>query len=430
MRYVHKERPSPPRLGFTGDNKTYSVSSQTVSGPSDLQKAAFELRLAGLHAKHYAGGLMATTTVNLPSFIGTDEISYVNGQRDKFNPCTHAHSELVQFGFGTLARHYSQTYTYYELPFVKLYSGISTINALAGHFNRDGLLTARVRAWKTMQPRIEGEMELLNFIFELGDVKSLLSHAYELIFNLRNKVRIFKMKKKKPSVSLAVSNLGLEYNLAISPMIMDLKNIWVNIAESLDAIQDRFINDGQHSSTRHYSETLFDEDFRIQGLKNSYYIKTGLRNLTTFNATLRFKYAYQRRSRVDFAKRYWNLNLTPEVFWNAIPFSFVLDYFVKIGKAIHYMSRDQNLDLNVLEYGESVKSESTSGIHVEPGYGQSILFIDNVPSSGGLVSGCRSTFYNRYPTQPQRLGAYAPKLNTLKGKQLFNILALIRTAFN
>jgi hypothetical protein len=142
-----------------------------------------------------------------------------------------------------------------------------------------------------------------------------------------------------------------------------------------------------------------------------------------------YKYAYKRRSRVDFAKRYWNLNLTPEVFWNAIPFSFVLDYFVKIGKAIHFMSRDENLDMNVLEYGESVKSESSSGVHVVPGHDNSILLINNRPSGGGLVSGCRAIFYNRYPTEPQKLGAYAPKLNKLKDKQLFNILALIRTAF-
>jgi hypothetical protein len=85
--------------------------------------------------------------------------------------------------------------------------------------------------------------------------------------------------------------------------------------------------------------------------------------------------------------------------------------------------------MNVLEYGESVKSESTSGVHVEPGYGSSILLIDNVPSNGGLVSGCRSVLYNRYPSEPQKLGAYAPKLNKLKDKQLFNILALVRTAF-
>jgi hypothetical protein len=339
MQHVHKERPSPPRLGFTGTNKTYSASSQLASGPTTQLKTAFEQRLLGLPAKHYAGGFLASTTVSFPSFIGTDEISYVNGQRDKFNPCVHAYSQLVQLGYGTIVRHYSKTYTYYEMPFVKRYSGISTINKLANHFYRGDLLTARVRAWKTMQPRIEGEMELLNFLFELADVKQLLTHAYELIFKLKSKVRQLKRMKKQPSISLAVSNLGLEYNLAISPMIMDLKAIWVNIASTLDALQDRFINDGQHSNTRHYSELLFDDDYRSAGRTNSYYIKTGMRNLTVFNATLDFKYAYKRRSRVDFAKRFWNLNLTPEVFWNAIPFSFVLDYFVKIGKAIHYMSR-------------------------------------------------------------------------------------------
>jgi hypothetical protein len=429
MRYVHKERQSPPQLGFTGTNKTYSMSSSLASGPTSALAAAFQSRLLELPAKHYAGGFLATTTVGYPSYIGCDEISYVNGQRDKFNPCTHVHSELVQLGYGTIVRHYSKTYTYYEIPFAKLYSGINTINVLTNHHYRGDLLTARVRAWKTMQPRIEGEMELLNFLFELADVKQLLSHAYELIFKLRSAVRHFKWKKKKPSLSLTVSNLGLEYNLAISPMIMDLQAIWVNIAEALDTLQDKFINDGQHSNTRHYSEILFDEDLRTQGRNNSYYIKTGRRNLTIFNATLDFKYAYKRRSRVDFAKRFWNLNLTPEVFWNAIPFSFVVDYFVKIGKAIHYMSRDENLDMNVLEYGESVKSESTSAIHVVPGYDQSILLIDNAPSNGGLISGCRSVIYNRYPTEPQKIGAYAPKLNKLKDKQLFNILALVRTAF-
>jgi hypothetical protein len=429
MHYVHKERPSPPQLGFTGMNKTHSWSSSLASGPSAQLQAAFQARLLELPAKHIAYGYSAATTVSYPSFIGTDEISYVNGQRDKFNPCTHAHSELVQLGYGTIVRHYSKTYTYYEMPFVKRYSGIATIDALTNHHYRGDLLTARVRAWKTMQPRIEGEMELLNFLFELADVKQLLSHAYELLTKLKSLVRQFKWKKKKPSISLTVSNLGLEYNLAISPMIMDLKAIWVNIAEAIDTLQDKFINDGQHSNTRHYSEILFDEDHRTPGRNNSYYIKTGMRNLTTFNATLDFKYTYKRRSRVDFAKRFWNLNLTPEVFWNAIPFSFVLDYFVKIGKAIHYMSRDNNLNMNVLEYGESVKSESTSGIHVVSGYGESILLIDNVPSNGGLVSGCRSVLYNRYPTEPQKIGAYAPKLNKLKDKQLFNILALVRTAF-
>jgi hypothetical protein len=432
VRTLHKERSSDVDFGQSAGPYWYAIGSQFTGDGEQKWIDLFNSHAASLPSRHYSGMMSGPNVATYANFHGIDSISYVNGQRDAFNPCSHIKSKYVCKCYGRIVRVYNRTKVYKDIPAQR--SGIFGVSTgtLKNHFYND-YLAARVHAWKTMQPRIEGEMELMNFLLELGDVKSLLHHIMDVIGKLRHIGRVTHNlnRKKRFDPTLAISNLGLEYNLAITPLISDLKNMWLQLSNKIKDLQDKFINDGKKAQTRHYSEVLYENNQGSIGSGQDYDSFYGTKEKTIFYATLDFKYTYKRRSLIDFGKRYWNLNLTPEVIWNATPFSFVLDYFVKIGKAIHYMSRDKHLNMEVLEYGESVKSTRTSGLHKIPGYSKSILLIDGSPSQyGGLVSGYESTIYNRYLSTPQKIGAYAPKITKgLKNKQIFNLLALCRTAF-
>lgn len=434
MKWIHKVKSTGVNFGESSGPHWYATMSQFKGDGAQKYVDAFNTRAASLPGRHFNYMMTGPNMAKYPDYYGTSDISYVNGQRDAFNPCTHIKTQYVCKCFGRIVRVYDRPSWYQDAPAERLGTTGSPTGLLKSHFYSD-LLSARVRAWKTMQPRIEGEMQLMNFLLELSDVRKLLSHALEILGKLRwyrFKYRLSRRRKCRLDPTLPVANLGLEWNLAITPLISDLTQMWDQLAQQVSSLQDQFINDGKELQTRYYDEILFEKRDGSYGTSSGYWKWYGIEEKTLFHATLDFKYTYKRRSLLDFGKRYWNLNLTPEVIWNKIPFSFVLDYFSKIGDAIHFMAKDPNLNMETLEYGESLKSWRTSGTHVYKGYDKSILYIDGTVSEhGGLVSGYESVIYNRYRAQPQKIGAFAPKLTKgLKNKQLFNLLALSRSAFS
>lgn len=434
MKWRHKVKSTVANFGQSSAPCWYALMSQFKGEGGKKYDDDYNRRRSALETDHYNYMMSGPNKAKYPDYTGISDISYVSGQRDAFNPCTHKKTQYVCKCFGHILRVWDRPTWYQYAPALRLNTTGSPIESLRNHFHND-LLSARVRAWKTMQPRIEGEMQLMNFLLELADVRKLLTHALEILGQLRwcrFKYRLSKRRKCWVDPTLPVSNLGLEYNLAIAPLISDLSHMWTQLAEKVSDLQDQFINDGKELQTRYYDELLYENRSGSYGTQKNYYQWYGTEKKTLFHATLDFKYTYKRRSLLDFGKRYWNLNLTPEVVWNGLPFTFVLDYFLKIGDAIHFMAVDPNLNMETLEYGESLKSWQTSGTHVYRGKDKSILYVDGAESEhGGLVSGYESIIYNRYVATPQKIGAYAPKLTKgLKNKELFNLLALSRSAFS
>jgi hypothetical protein len=290
------------------------------------------------------------------------------------------------------------------------------------------------RAWWHMQPRFEGEVDMLNFLFELRDFKSLIKHCLTFKMSYRKLRNILRRPPKigKQDPTKGAAGVFLTWQLALKPLLMDLTSIHAQLCTLVREVQEEFNSAGSEDQSSHYSELLGSEQTGMTpGTKVNYIYGSGSYRSTMFTATMHYKYAYEMRSTIDAFVKYWGLSPSAETFWNAIPWTFVFDYFVKIGDSIHAMEIDQNVDLRMTDYAESLLTTSTTGTHLLPGSSSiyRFLMVDDeiLPqvSYPRLISGTKGTIYERRVTSPN-FGPALPRLNLPSGKQSAVMASLVR----
>lgn len=294
-------------------------------------------------------------------------------------------------------------------------------------------------AWHSMQPRFEGQISMLNFLYELRDFKSLLKH-----FALLKPGNIMRMLREgvKPTKRLrdldpskALADLYLTNELAIKPLLMDLGNIMSQIFIEVDKAQRNFEIAGQTNQKSHYGATLCEVDSRSapSGAYTLRQVEYGAHDETLFNATLEYQYQYDCRPRLEAFMKYWGLSGSYEALWNAVPWTFVADYFTGIGKSIHMMEHDKNVHLEYSQYCESLLRTKRTGVFytADPSYAHTAVIggkTNGEYSKSELVSGLRGSTYQRRVTSPNK-GAALPRFKIPGGKQGLTMAALLRTFF-
>jgi predicted SAM-dependent methyltransferase len=310
------------------------------------------------------------------------------------------------------------------------------------HVTTDATGAAR-RAWWHMQPRFEGEIDMCNFIFELRDFKQLMKHAlkpkasYDKIAAKLRRLRRNRPNRvpnmEKDGLDKTAAGLYLTYELALKPLISDLTAIHAQLATLVREAQQEFKIAGSEDQKSHFSEELGKVESLTTYTNNNYWTQLGTRRKTLFTATMHYTYAYKMRSTVDAFVKYWGLSPTPETFWNAIPFSFIVDYFVKIGDSIHAMQKDRNVSLRMHDYAESLLTYVRTGYIVKNDDRLCSLVLDGQLDSeknhdGALISGVEGTIYERRITRPN-YGPALPRLKLPSGKQAATMGAIVRCLF-
>ena len=365
------------------------------------------------------------------TYNGYEEIDSLKG-RGKFNPCSHykRHAVILPYlysyrwpgtGNMSIARFWKSAFGTYSVPVVDSHQGDA-----AG---------AASRAWWTMQPRFEGRISMINFLYELKDVKQLIKEAQRIFSALKNFGRTVDRLKRAfnragVDPSKPAAELYLIKEFGIDPLIKDLTDIFAQIADNINRVQNEFKDKGDEENTRHYSEDLYTSE-TMSSPGTTSVVVTGTKVKTVFNATMSYYYDYKMRDFSHAFLKYWGFNGSAEALWNMIPFSFIVDYFIKIDKALHAMEVDPNVRLRDYLYCESLKTTATAGIHLKKGtkYTSIVYCVDGSPSSeGALVTGYEVTRYDRYPTVPNK-GTALPRLNNISDRQLLNMGALLRSFF-
>lgn len=364
---------------------------------------------------------------------GKESITYTNGFRDEWHNCTHYREQFVILPYAYVKPHYRYSTLYEVEEFGRKGVTSSAIPVSIKSHTSTGLRTAKIRAWLTMQPRYEGEISLINFLWELPDVTRLIRqfingiHILRRFIHRNKKARAYSMH----SVSGDAASAVLTWNLAIQPLISDIHAIWANLLTAASEAQAAFAQEGLTADTSYYSEVLNTLDNFSYGTTNGYFWGYGTSTTTKFTAALEHTYGYNMRNMHRNYMKYWGLDLTPEAIWNGIPFSFCIDYFVKIGDAIRYMSRDKNVKVNVIRYSESLKTKKSAGTHLTSKSSFSSSYeetlINGRLGSTGLVSGYSAKLYERCLTSPTS-GLYIPKVKSASDKQKLNLICLIRSA--
>jgi hypothetical protein len=285
-----------------------------------------------------------------------------------------------------------------------------------------------------MQPEFEGKVSMLNFIFELKDFRDMA----KVMANkpLKQLASMFNRNTRRSPVSApnaanraldAIAEARLVNEFAIKPLIQDIITIHLELKEMIDELQEDFYSAGTDENTRHYSEEF--EHSASLSRDNFGGLFTGYRYTTLFTATLKYTYTYRMRSTLDAIKQYYGLNLTAEALWNAIPFSFLADYFVNIGKTLHIMEHDPNVRTIAHEYCESLLTANRLGSFILPGDVRTktpVLVDHQHVTSDTLVTGTESSLYTRRVAWPD-YGPVAPRFKLPSYGQNLNMLALAKS---
>ena len=316
---------------------------------------------------------------------------------------------------------------YYRLP-------IPAKNVIVEDGTFNGSESASARAWWSMQPRFQGEVALLNSIYELKDFrdagKALLNLELE-IYNISKTIKSL-IRRYKGAPTKLLADGWLSYALMVKPTLTDITSISAQLRTIVAEKQKEFANLGNELQTSHYSEILESTSSAIS--YNDYYPCwfNGTSRTRKFTATLQYKYKYSMRKPIDAMMRYWGIEGNLEVLWNALPFTWVADYFIKVGDSLHYMVKDPNVCLDMRQYSESILTTHTNGQHI--GHlgtdfesvieGTYRTFVGTTPPV--LVSGYSASTYVRRVCEPNK-GLALPRLKYPNTNQGRTLLALARS---
>jgi len=316
--------------------------------------------------------------------------------------------------------------------------------------------SARSRAWASLQPRFESDFSTLNFLWELKDFKNLAKLIYGTsargldgnLFTYLKNVGRSSVKEKalrnlgqqrnltaagvERMLSKNVSSLWLQYTMAYLPLMKDIAAFSAAIACDVVTAQNKFSDAGLTKQKRHYSEYLTDNSTLVSTSSvSSGSWELWKKAVVKYTASMEYSYSYTMRSTRDAFVKYWGLTGSADNFWNAIPWSFLIDYFISIGKTLEMMQNDPNVDLRVLQYCESVLSDTSVAMHLNPqAKDMHFIVIDGkLATKLTPVHGFGKSEYHRTLTAPRKIGMILPKFKLPSQRQWMNIAALLRQLF-
>jgi hypothetical protein len=234
------------------------------------------------------------------------------------------------------------------------------------------------KSLRTMTPNIRPELSLVNSIIELKDFISL-KHTISNVKKLP-KFRFRKGRKLQGVRHLlrVASDVYLQYKFNIAPLISDIRGIYRAVANTEKRLRSLIARSGSVRKS-HYKATLNDgtptvEETSSEHLVQSYHdgnvpwtsystvtdYRIVVTDASAFHAELEYNYIYSNyqleHARVLALLDSLGVNFNPQIVWNAIPWSFVVDWLVDVGQWLG-TQRIGLMDpkINIMQYLYSVK---------------------------------------------------------------------------
>lgn len=265
--------------------------------------------------------------VNLPMVTRIEAITSVRGKKIlplAWNPCSHTKCEVISTISGTRPTYNGFPYIYTNLhgPLIGLISA-GTI---------DGALTMTRESWEGVMDHcdlgVATKVSLPNFLIDCADMRRACKSLASKINS-----RTPKQYRNRGNTATRSGALWLFYSYGIKPFISDLSNILTCQRRVLaKAAKMRAARGVRRRVTTNVKPT--------NGWRGSISLdclKTGLiqdiRFKTSTSATGKFMMSYTPSVNVDvsalkLALNYLGVNKVGDVIWDAIPYSFVVDWFI------------------------------------------------------------------------------------------------------
>jgi hypothetical protein len=249
-------------------------------------------------------------------------------------------------------------------------------------YNLDELLS---RSLRTMLPSIKKELSLVNSVWELKDLVSLkqtvsgvLQHVAKpsLVAFKSFKRSIGNLVKQKREDLRVSSDVYLQWKFNISPLISDIAGIFLAVKRLERRINDLVTRSGCVQN-RHfawvwrefvdeYDEKLnvgyFSDQYRLNPLNVQNLSRSVSYDPTAFHAQIRYNFNYSgyqiAHARLLSLLDAFGVNLNPQIIWNAVPWSFVIDWVLGVGQYLDSLKlENMKPQINILEFLWSVKRQ-------------------------------------------------------------------------
>lgn len=287
-------------------------------------------------------------------------------------------------------------------------------------FANTNLEQRRAYAYGQMAPKVGQGFSLLNFVYELKDFKPLFRafQRAKRFFDLKDLV----WNPKQSAVKNA-ANRHLETTFGYVPFARDVASIWKTMWGLHDQLLWLERNVGKIVRSHYrYSYPYTPIDWGWNGKLNSteagrwspvnngwfpnskavgwrYHIRYS--EPPTYHSTMVYRYQMTgtqglRRTVLSFLKAF-GLEINPAVIWNAIPFSFVVDWFHQVGPWLENLTLDNlGLKLEVMDMSHSLRWSVAADLYADTWRYK----------SGGLIpltvhaASMTRSYYERVPTFP------------------------------
>jgi len=262
--------------------------------------------------------------------------------------------------------------------------------------------------YNELLPKLEGSLDLANFIYELKDFQRMLKHmssAREAMDSIKHGLKqAVGMKRERPrmyrsetskefakrldkwnetnrklSLARTAASADLSYHYALKPFVYDVARM--SVFQSNILAQIKKLNDYGSLGTVHHAEREFQANAYSEG-GNSYSVPT----LTHYSAKGTYRlvgemtYALRKMSQMEAVSSYLGINLKASTLWNMAPLSFVVDHYTNMGDVMLSLDRT-DIDTKMSRLTESITIESSAIVVADPSR------LGTYVHSGGMSTG-------------------------------------------
>lgn len=270
-------------------------------------------------------------------------IDYSNSARSGPNPCFHWRylgvpiNPSIPYSYGHSAQ---PGVVHTNTGMVGVAQNAALLNQLRWNIPTEQELPWRhlaTQAWGALRPSLAGGLSAPNFIYELRDVKRM----FDLWSNRRNILRNF-------------ANGHLNFSFGWAPFIGDVRRIHQLLQRCVNNYEE-FAKNALKPHKRHYKLTLdsivkeqhvfFGSQTDPDGLGYIVYLEDGP---PIYRFTVDYTYAIKPDpyNLMKGCLDQLGIRKDAQIIWDALPYSFIVDWFLNVGNLLHRMSSD-NLDVTV-----------------------------------------------------------------------------------
>jgi len=204
-----------------------------------------------------------------------------------------------------------------------------------------GMKQFLIRGIQSISPRLSSEVSLPNFLFELKDLPRLFASVSTGLAALRGGRTA---SGRRTDLGDVASDIHLGSSFGINPLIGDLQRLATTLVDFKSDLET-FKRRAGRPQISYYTETTRTEDYSATLPGNQVWSEECFSAGNECKVTLWLKYTYQPIGPLDghlrLLLRYLGIrgSAVPHIIWNALPYSFVVDWVFKVGKTLEALDR-------------------------------------------------------------------------------------------